>query len=76
MGSARTTGRSESQVGLDLDVAADHLLEQAQGLDGGVVHVDIARLENLAAGEGQQLARERGGPPALLLHFFEMPPQA
>ena len=69
-------GEFGSEIRLDGDVAADHLFEKADGFDHGLIHVDIAWFEDLAAGEDEQLSRKRGGAVGLVAHLVEIAAEA
>ena len=59
--SASTGHRSVGQVGVQHDVLAEGAVEQLLDLGDDVVEVEHPRLDDLAAGEGEQLVGQGGG---------------
>ena len=64
---AKFSARQERHV----NVFADHAREHPDHSRDRVVHVQHARLQDLLAAEGQQLARESGGPVGGFFHLLD-----
>jgi hypothetical protein len=53
-------GEIGSEIGFDFNTAADDFFQEADGFGDVLIEIDVAGLQNLAAGEGEEPASERG----------------
>ena len=72
VGSARTADKSSARDRLDLDVLANHLVEQIQYVVDRLIEAEVSRLQNLPPGKGQQLPDQRRDAVALRMNFLEI----
>ena len=58
LGSTSAGQASSASCGSDLDLLAERRAQQLDGLEHQRVDVDLARLQRLLAGEGEQMPRQ------------------
>ena len=70
------TAEIGSEIGFDFNTAADDFFQEADGFGDVLIEIDVAGLQNLAAGEGEELASERGSANGLMANFIEVAMEA
>src|ERR1700722_19611463 len=64
------------QIRFDFNIAAEDFFQEAESFGDVLIEIYVARLENLAAGEGQQLTGQGGRANGLMPNFIEVAVEA
>src|ERR1700722_673004 len=69
-------GQIWGQIRFDFNIAAEDFFQEAESFGDVLIEIYVARLENLAAGEGEQLTGQGGRPNGLMPNFIEVAVEA